>query len=87
MRNVTFSPSALEDLRHFKSGNQKLVFKILEIISDIQKDPFNGIGKPEPLKQNLRGFWSRRIDNEHRLIYRVTETAIEIISCHGHYSQ
>ena len=87
MRKVIFSPSALSDLKLFRSGNQKLVFKILEVITDIQSEPFKGIGKPEPLKGNYKGFWSRRIDDEHRLVYRVTDDFIEIHSCYGHYDQ
>jgi toxin YoeB len=87
MRKVVFSPSALNDLKLFKSGNQKLVFRILEIITDIQSEPFKGIGKPEPLKGNYQGYWSRRIDEEHRLVYKVTDSSIEIHSCYGHYSQ
>ena len=87
MRKVIFSPSALSDLKLFRSGNQKLVFKILEVITDIQSEPFKGIGKPEPLKGNYKGFWSRRIDDEHRLVYRVTDDLMEIHSCYGHYDQ
>ena len=85
MRNIVFSPSPLEELSRFKSGNQKLVFKILELINDIQKNPFDDLGKPEPLKENYKGFWSRRINDEHRLVYSVTDDTIEIFSCHGHY--
>ncbi len=85
MRKITFSPTALEDLKSFRSGNQKLVFKVLELITDIQSDPFKGLGKPEPLKGNYSGYWSRRIDDEHRLIYKVNDTEIEIVSCFGHY--
>ncbi len=87
MRKIIFSPSSLSDLKLFKSGNQKLVFRILEIISDIQSEPFKGIGKPEPLKGNYKGCWSRRINEEHRIIYRVTDEFIEILSCYGHYEQ
>jgi toxin YoeB len=87
MRKIIFSPSALNDLKLFKSGNQKLVFKIFEIVTDIQTDPFKGIGKPEPLKENFKGFWSRRISDEHRLVYKVTDDFIEIHSCYGHYNQ
>jgi len=87
MRIIIFAPSALNDLQLFKSGNQNLVFKILEIITDTQTDPFKGIGKPEPLKGNFKGFWSRRINDEHRLVYKVTKDSIEIHSCYGHYNQ
>jgi toxin YoeB len=69
----------------FKTGNQKLVFKILELVAEIQKSPFEGKGKPEALKHNLSGYWSRRINEEHRLVYKVTEENIEIFSCSGHY--
>jgi toxin YoeB len=87
MRKVIFSPTALNDLTLFKTGNQKLVFKILELINDIQKNPFQGLGKPEPLIGNYKGYWSRRINEEHRLIYKVSDDFIEIFSCYGHYSQ
>lgn len=86
MRKIIFSPTAINDLQLFKSGNQKLVFKIFEMIKDIQKEPFYGIGKPEALKGNLKGYWSRRINDEHRLIYKVSDEFIEIISCYGHYA-
>ena len=85
MRKVLFSQSALNNLQLFKNGNQKLAFKVFELISDIQKTPFSGIGKPEPLKGNFSGFWSRRISEEHRLIYKVTDEMIEIYACYGHY--
>jgi len=85
MRSIQFSPTAINDLKLFKSGNQKLVFKILELLTDIQSSPFQGLGKPEPLKENYQGFWSRRINDEHRLVYRVTDDLIIIHSCYGHY--
>nr|WP_197083671.1 Txe/YoeB family addiction module toxin [Crocosphaera watsonii] len=59
--------------------------KIVELINDILRQPFSGRGKPEPLKHNLKGYWSRRINDEHRLIYQVTDTEIIIISCKFHY--
>ncbi len=87
MRKIMFAPSAFNDLKLFKSGNQKLVFKIFELITDMQAHPFTGIGKPEPLKGDQQGLWSRRINDEHRLVYKVTNDFIEIHSCFGHYSQ
>jgi toxin YoeB len=87
MRQIVFSPTALNELSLFKSGNQNLVFKIVELINDIQKNPFQGLGKPEPLKNDYRGYWSRRINDEHRLIYKVSDNFIEIIACYGHYGQ
>ena len=59
--------------------------RILKLVIDIQRDPFDGIGKPEPLKYDFGGCWSRRIDQEHRLIYQVTETKIRILACRYHY--
>ena len=85
MRKVQFSPDAMNDLIRFKSGNQKLAFRVFELVNDIQSNPFQGIGKPEGLKGNFSGFWSRRINDEHRLIYKVTDDLIIIHSCYGHY--
>ena len=59
--------------------------RINQLIKDIKRNPFEGIGKPEPLKENLTGFWSRRIDEEHRIVYVVEEESVIIISCKGHY--
>lgn len=59
--------------------------KLYLLIKEVMRDPFSGTGKPEPLKGNLFGFWSRRIDKEHRLVYRVCEDGIEIAQCRGHY--
>jgi toxin YoeB len=87
MRKVVFVEEAIEELSSFKYSNPKLAYKVFELILDIQKTPFSGLGKPEPLKGNLNGFWSRRITDEHRLTYKVTETSIEIIGCSSHYQQ
>jgi toxin YoeB len=70
---------------HRKSGNKRLLKKIALLLNDIIDNPFEGIGKPEPLKFNLTGYWSRRIDKEHRLIYEVIEPDIIIVSAFGHY--
>ena len=85
MKNIVISPIALKEIQLFKTGNQKLVFKLFELIEDIQNNNFSGKGKPEPLKGNYQGYWSRRINDEHRLIYKITPENIEIISCFGHY--
>ena len=82
---IIISPQALDDVQSFKFGNQKLAFKVLELIQDIAKNNFSGIGKPEPLKGNYQGYWSRRINDEHRSIYRIHQNKIEIISAKGHY--
>ena len=65
--------------------DRKKALKIIKLIKEIQKDPFRGIGKPEPLKHDLSGCWSRRIDGEHRLVYRVSEEKIRILACRYHY--
>lgn len=65
--------------------NNQLISRIKTLIKEIDRDPFKGIGKPEPLRGNWKGFWSRRIDHEHRLIYKVTDTQILIVKCTGHY--
>ncbi len=82
---VIFLDSALEDLANYKYSNPKLAFKVMDLILEIQKNPFTGKGKPEPLKGNLQGYWSRRITDEHRLVYKIYSDTIEIFSCHSHY--
>ena len=69
MRNIVFETSAFEQFNQWISENRKIHAKIIELINDIQRHPFNGIGKPEPLKYDLTGFWARRISHEHRLVY------------------
>jgi toxin YoeB len=85
MKKIVLSNDALEGIQKFKSGNQNLAFRVFDLLIDIQQNPFLGIGKPEPLKGNLQGCWSRRINDEHRLDYKITTDSIEIISCFGHY--
>jgi toxin YoeB len=87
---IIFTPKAKKDLDFWvKSGNKNILKKINALIEDIQLHPFDGIGKPEALKYNLTGVWSRRIDREHRLIYEIIdESTIEILnilSLKGHY--
>jgi toxin YoeB len=82
---VVFSPQALDELSSYRSSQPKLAFKTLELIQDIAKNPFKGLGKPEPLKGNLKGFWSRRISDEHRLIYYIDKEDIHVVACKYHY--
>lgn len=83
---IVFLPEAEKDLNYWiKTGNQSILKKIANLIENIQKDPFEGIGKPEPLKHNLTGIWSRRINLEHRLIYEIVDDKILIYSVKGHY--
>ena len=88
MTNTVFDPTALKDLLQWTRSDLKLVKKIFELITDIHKHPFEGLGKPEALKHQLKGCWSRRISEEHRLVYKVLSNGdIYIMSVHGHYSQ
>ncbi len=76
---------ALKDLKYWKQNNKPIYKKIFKLLSDIENNPFSGIGKPEPLKENLSGWWSRRINHEHRLVYKIEEDVIVILSCRYHY--
>jgi toxin YoeB len=83
---IVFSSEAKKDLKFWrKSGNKQIQKKIEDLMIDIQKNPFTGIGQPEALKYNLSGFWSRRINQEHRIVYQVIDGIIEITSLKGHY--
>lgn len=83
--NIIFSTQAWEDYLYWIETDKKLFKKINALIKECQRTPFSGIGKPEPLKHELTGAWSRRIDREHRLVYRVKDGAIEIAQCRHHY--
>lgn len=84
---IIFEPDAKADLDFFiKSGNKIILRKITKLIEAITEDPFEGLGKPEPLKYQLSGTWSRRINQEHQLIYEVLDNKIIIHSVKGHYN-
>ena len=85
MRNLEFDASALEDLAWWVQQDRKKALRILRLIQETQRDPFGGIGKPEPLKQELAGCWSKRIDNEHRLVYQVLDDKSRLLACRYHY--
>jgi toxin YoeB len=85
MRKVVFENQALEDFIAWASENKQNFKKIGELLKEIQRTPFLGKGKPEPLKHELKGCWSRRITDEHRLVYEVTNDLIVIISFKYHY--
>ena len=82
---ITFSKNAWQDYLYWQKTDKRILKKINELIKDIQRDPFEGKGKPEPLKYDLSGYWSRRIDLEHRLVYQVIEKEILIYACRFHY--
>ncbi|QLQ18340.1 MAG: Txe/YoeB family addiction module toxin [Exiguobacterium profundum] len=84
--NVLFRPRAWEHLQHWQATDRAMLKRINGLIKECLRHPFEGTGKPEPLKGELAGYWSRRIDREHRLVYRVQGEALEIISCRYHYS-
>ncbi|MEH2386094.1 MAG: Txe/YoeB family addiction module toxin [Nostoc sp.] len=86
MKNITFALEAFEQFNDWAAQDKKIHRKIITIINDIVRQPFTGLGKPEPLKRELSGYWSRRITDEHRLVYEVTETEIIILSCRFHYN-
>ncbi|MGH6855005.1 MAG: Txe/YoeB family addiction module toxin [Aestuariivirga sp.] len=82
---LVFDPEALEDLRHWINTDRRKALKIIDLIENILASPFAGLGKPEPLKFELAGCWSRRIDQEHRLIYKIEGGALVILACRYHY--
>jgi len=86
MRQVAFEQSAFKEFAEWPSLDKKLHKRIVDLIHDTLRQPFSGLGKPEPLKHDLKGYWSRRINDEHRLVYKITDTAIVIVSCKYHYS-
>ena len=82
---LIFAPEAWEDYLYWQQNDKKQLKRINKLIQACQREPFVGIGKPEPLKHGLAGFWSRRIDAEHRMVYRVSELGLEIASLRYHY--
>ena len=85
MRSLEFDGAAFEDLTWWVEHDRAKALRILKLIREIQRAPFEGVGQPEPLKHELTGCWSRRIDGEHRLVYEVSETKIRILACRYHY--
>ena len=85
MRRLEFDPAAFDDLAWWVRRDRKLALKLLELLESIRRDPTTGIGKPEPLKNELSGCWSRRIDQEHRVVYQVTADAIRVLASRYHY--
>jgi len=82
---ILFAEKAWEDYLYWQQTDKKILKRINLLIRDIQRQPFDGIGKPEPLKFILAGYWSRRIDEEHRLVYKVQGDTISIAQCRYHY--
>ncbi len=84
-RILAWTDEAWSDYVYWQGQDKKTLKRINKLITDTQRSPFEGIGKPEPLKENLAGFWSRRIDDTNRLVYAVNDTHLTIISCRYHY--
>lgn len=84
-RLLSWTDEAWNSYVYWQTQDKKTLKRINKLISDVKRSPFDGIGKPEPLKENLSGFWSRRIDDTNRLVYAVDDIAITVISCRYHY--
>jgi toxin YoeB len=87
MRRIAFVPEAFSDFNDWTRENSKIHARIAELIKDVGRNPFSGIGKPEPLKHEFKGLWSRRITGEHRLVYKANDEEIIIYSCKFHYTK
>jgi toxin YoeB len=86
VQSIHFDPDAWEDFLYRLGADRKMATRIARLIGEIQPDPFSGIGKPEPLKGDLSGYWSRRIDDEHCLVYRADDKEVKILKARHHYS-
>ena len=84
-REAVFDPGFLEDLNYWTRTDRKRALRTLKLVEAILRDPFAGIGKPEPLRRELAGRWSRRIDSEHRLIYQVSDDRVYFLAARYHY--
>jgi len=85
VRSVHFDSNAWEDFLFWLATDRKIALRITRLIGEIQRNPFSGIGKPESLKGELSGYWSRRIDDEHRLVYRASDDEVKIVKARYHY--
>jgi toxin YoeB len=84
-REAVFQPEFLEDLKYWVKSDRKVALRVFKLIEDIQRDPFEGIGKPEPLRHLAPGTWSRRITQEHRIVYLVRDKRIDYLQARYHY--
>jgi toxin YoeB len=85
MKILFIDDNAFDSFFDWTCDDKATAKKIKKLITDIEREPYDGLGKPEPLKYGLSGYWSRRIDEEHRLVYKVENDTIVIVSCKGHY--
>lgn len=84
-REAVFQPEFIEDLEYWVETDRKLALRIIKLVKEILRDPFEGTGKPEPLKYELAGCWSRRLNKEHRIVYRITSNQISFLQARYHY--
>jgi len=84
-KQIVWTDKAWDDYLYWQTQDKKTLRRINTLIKDVKRDKFSGLGKPEPLRESLSGFWSRRIDDTHRLVYAADEVHITIISCRKHY--
>lgn len=84
-RAAVFQPQFREDLRWWVETDRKTALRVLALVEDVMRDPFDGVGKPEPLKHVLAGAWSRRVTQEHRLVYMVQQDRVDFLQCRYHY--
>ncbi len=85
MKKIAFEKGAFEDFTAWATTDKRIYQRIVALILDILREPFSGLGKPEPLRHQLQGHWSRRIDSEHRLVYSVDKDVVTIVACKYHY--
>ena len=85
LRLAVFHPEFIEDLRFWVEKDRRVAIRAFDLMETVIRDPFNGIGKPEPLKHMLRGVWSRRLTQEHRLVYLVSDTQVDFLQARFHY--
>ena len=83
--NIELSDQAKEDIAHWNRVDPSRTAKIQRLLQSVMQTPYSGLGKPEPLKHSLSGYWSRRIDMEHRLVYRIAGETLKVVSCRYHY--
>ncbi len=84
-RSIRFTPAAMDDYTYWQGQDRKTLKRINTLIETAARDPISGIGKPEPLLGTMAGYWSRRIDASHRLVYAVDDANLDVIACRGHY--
>nr|WP_321314955.1 Txe/YoeB family addiction module toxin [uncultured Ligilactobacillus sp.] len=83
--NVEFTANAWEQMSEIIQTDKRMMKQVIKLIDDTMRNPFSGLGKPEPLRMDLQGFWSKRVDKKNRMVYRVTDKSIQIIALKGHY--